>query len=63
MFRGAAALNLDEKGRLAIPTKYRKSLMLDCEGQMVCTIDINLPTSSMDDRTNLGNCLFKHTMS
>lgn len=43
MFRGAAALNLDEKGRLAIPTKYRKSLMLDCEGQMVCTIDIKQP--------------------
>ena len=40
MFRGAAALSLDDKGRLAIPTKYRKSLMLDCEGQMVCTIDI-----------------------
>lgn len=43
MFRGAAALNLDDKGRLAIPTKYRKSLMLDCEGQMVCTIDIKQP--------------------
>ncbi|RUO78538.1 division/cell wall cluster transcriptional repressor MraZ [Pseudidiomarina taiwanensis] len=43
MFRGAAALNLDDKGRLAIPTKYRKSLLLDCEGQMVCTIDIKQP--------------------
>lgn len=43
MFRGAAALNLDDKGRLAIPTKYRKSLMLDCDGQMVCTIDIKQP--------------------
>ncbi|RUO62474.1 division/cell wall cluster transcriptional repressor MraZ [Pseudidiomarina insulisalsae] len=43
MFRGAAALSLDDKGRLAIPTKYRKSLMLDCEGQMVFTIDIKQP--------------------
>lgn len=43
MFRGAAALSLDDKGRLAIPAKYRKSLLLDCDGQMVCTIDIKQP--------------------
>ncbi|SDB17917.1 MraZ protein [Pseudidiomarina indica] len=43
MFRGATAVSLDEKGRLAIPAKYRKSLLLDCDGQMVCTIDIKQP--------------------
>lgn len=43
MFRGATSLSLDDKGRLAIPARYRKSLTLDCEGQMVCTIDINQP--------------------
>lgn len=39
MFRGANAINLDAKGRVAIPTKYRQSLMDDCTGQLVCTID------------------------
>ncbi|WP_018983245.1 division/cell wall cluster transcriptional repressor MraZ [Salinimonas chungwhensis] len=39
MFRGANAINLDAKGRLAIPTKYRQPLLDDCNGQLVCTID------------------------
>jgi MraZ protein len=39
MFRGANAINLDSKGRVAIPTKYRQSLLDDCQGQLVCTID------------------------
>lgn len=40
MFRGASAINLDTKGRVAIPTKYRQMLLDDCQGQLVCTIDI-----------------------
>lgn len=43
MFRGANAINLDTKGRLTIPTRYRQSLMDDCEGQMVCTVDVRQP--------------------
>lgn len=39
MFRGANAINLDNKGRLTIPSKYRQTLMDDCQGQLVCTID------------------------
>lgn len=39
MFRGANAINLDVKGRVAIPTKYRQPLLDDCQGQLVCTID------------------------
>lgn len=39
MFRGANAINLDVKGRVAIPTKYRQLLVDDCQGQLVCTID------------------------
>lgn len=39
MFRGANAINLDTKGRLTIPTRYRQSLMDDCQGQLVCTVD------------------------
>ncbi len=40
MFRGANAINLDSKGRLAIPTKHRQPLLDDCAGQLICTIDI-----------------------
>jgi MraZ protein len=39
MFRGANAINLDTKGRVTIPTRYRQQLLDDCQGQMVCTID------------------------
>ncbi|RCU49876.1 MULTISPECIES: division/cell wall cluster transcriptional repressor MraZ [Corallincola] len=43
MFRGANAINLDSKGRLAMPTRYRETLMQRCQGQLVCTIDIKDP--------------------
>ncbi len=39
MFRGITALNLDTKGRLAIPTRYREALQEECDGQVVLTID------------------------
>ena len=38
MFRGVNTLNLDAKGRLAIPTRYRDDLTHRCEGRMVITI-------------------------
>ena len=37
MFQGAAQLNLDSKGRLAIPARYRDMLLAHCEGNMVLT--------------------------
>ncbi|GKX60447.1 division/cell wall cluster transcriptional repressor MraZ [Leminorella grimontii] len=43
MFRGATTVNLDSKGRLAVPTRYRDSLVNECEGQLVCTIDLHQP--------------------
>lgn len=43
MLRGAHALALDSKGRLAVPTKYRDWLREECDGQLVCTIDISNP--------------------
>jgi MraZ protein len=43
MFRGATTISLDSKGRLAIPAKYRHALSRDCDGKMVCTIDIKQP--------------------
>lgn len=39
MFRGVSTLNLDSKGRLGIPTKYREALLRSCGGQMVATVD------------------------
>ena len=39
MFRGATALNLDAKGRLAIPGRYRDELAERCDGQMVVTVN------------------------
>lgn len=43
MFCGATLVNLDSKGRLAVPTRYREKLVEISEGQMVCTIDIHHP--------------------
>nr|Q0I1E2.1 RecName: Full=Transcriptional regulator MraZ [Histophilus somni 129PT] len=40
MFRGASAVNLDSKGRIAIPTRYRPEILEINQGQMVCTVDI-----------------------
>lgn len=51
MFHGANAINLDSKGRITIPTMYRESLMDDCAGQLVCTIDIS------------SNCLLLYPLS
>ncbi|KAF0191587.1 MAG: hypothetical protein FD165_1656 [Gammaproteobacteria bacterium] len=39
MFRGVNALNLDAKGRLSIPAKYRDRLREICGGHLVVTID------------------------
>jgi MraZ protein len=39
LFRGVNALNLDIKGRMAMPTKYRQRLMEDCDGKLVVTVD------------------------
>ena len=41
MLRGANALNLDTKGRLAIPGRFRDELMQRCDGHMVVTVNNN----------------------
>ncbi|CAM5210203.1 division/cell wall cluster transcriptional repressor MraZ [Alishewanella longhuensis] len=43
MFRGSFTLTLDEKGRLALPARYRERLLSECQGQMICTIDLHDP--------------------
>jgi len=39
VFRGAHALNLDVKGRLAIPSKFRERLRVLCDGKLIVTVD------------------------
>jgi MraZ protein len=41
LFRGRRLVNLDDKGRLAIPTRYRDELQECCEGQMIVTVTVN----------------------
>ncbi|WDE06014.1 division/cell wall cluster transcriptional repressor MraZ [Thalassomonas viridans] len=43
MFRGASAITLDTKNRITMPTRYREELIADCDGQMICTVDIQHP--------------------
>lgn len=39
MFRGVTNLNLDAKGRMAMPSRYRDRLLDTCEGRLVLTVD------------------------
>ena len=39
MFRGVAQLNLDSKGRLAVPSRFRDALITRASGQLVVTAD------------------------
>lgn len=54
MFRGINAINLDEKGRMAVPTKYRAELAEVCEGQLILTVGFDrclllLPLPTFED--------------
>lgn len=39
MFRGLAACTIDVKGRVTVPSNYRKILMEEADGKLVLTID------------------------
>ena len=39
MFRGVQHINMDAKGRLAMPARQREPLLSECGGQIVVTID------------------------
>jgi MraZ protein len=41
VFRGVAHLNLDSKGRLTVPTRYREALLVRCAGRLVITADFD----------------------
>lgn len=40
MFRGISTINLDAKGRMAMPSRHRESLAALCGGRLVATIGI-----------------------
>ena len=39
MFRGVQHINMDAKGRLAMPARQREPLLYECNGQLVVAID------------------------
>ncbi|AGM41469.1 cell division protein MraZ [Spiribacter salinus M19-40] len=39
MFRGVTHINLDAKGRIAFPSRYRERLGALCDGNLVVTVD------------------------
>ena len=43
MFRGVFNINMDVKGRMAMPTKHRDALNSSNAGQLIVTIDPNSP--------------------
>ncbi len=43
MFRGVQHINMDAKGRLAMPARQREPLLTQCAGQIVVTIDTQAP--------------------
>ncbi|MFP6816423.1 MAG: division/cell wall cluster transcriptional repressor MraZ [Pseudomonadales bacterium] len=40
MFRGINSATLDGKGRMALPSRFRDSVLAACEGKLVVTIDM-----------------------
>jgi MraZ protein len=40
VFRGSDPINMDSKGRMAVPTRYRAMLDNLCRGELVVTIDM-----------------------
>lgn len=42
-FRGINSINIDAKGRLAIPKRYRESISEASENQLIATIDLHSP--------------------
>jgi len=39
MFRGAAKVTLDDKGRMVLPTRYRKHALEKSQGRLIATVD------------------------
>ncbi len=48
MFRGNTTVNLDEKGRFAIPARYRERVQETCACQLVATVAVDERCVGMD---------------
>ena len=48
MFIGNAIVNLDEKGRFAIPTRYREGIQEACDCKLVATVAVNEKGSGIE---------------
>ena len=53
---GFSTINLDAKGRLAVPTKFRPELQESCEGRMVITLAVN------EDLVGLEGCIWLYPL-
>jgi MraZ protein len=52
LFIGNATVNLDEKGRFAIPTRYREGIQEICDSKLVATVAVN------DKAAGIEGCLW-----
>lgn len=62
MFKGTTQINLDEKGRMVLPARYRDELMNDCGGHLILTLDTDkkcLLLYKYPDWQNIENALFR----
>ncbi len=41
MFQGINDLNLDAKGRMSLPARYRETIQESCAGSLVITVDVD----------------------
>lgn len=48
MLTGASVIQLDDKGRLAIPSRYREALLERCGGALVTTVSFSVGKDSGD---------------
>jgi MraZ protein len=48
LFRGNTTVNLDEKGRFAIPTRYRELVQKSCDCHLIATVAVDERCVGMD---------------
>lgn len=56
MFRGVSTINIDAKGRLAIPAKYRPEILDICDSQMIVAYGLT------DDYAPQNGCLWLYPL-
>ena len=54
MFRGVQHINLDAKGRMAVPSRQRELLSVLSEGHIVLTVDTQTPLPRLVSIARVG---------